>query len=57
MPVISGLELTRELKKNKMLKEVPLFIFSSHGSTTQVNKCLQSGAAGYFIKPNSLEKL
>lgn len=57
MPVISGLELTRELKKNKILQKFPLFIFSTHGSATQVKKCLQSGAAGYFIKPNSLDKI
>lgn len=57
MPTLTGLELIARIKKAERLKDIPVIIFSSHNPASQVANCIQSGAAGYFLKPSRFDEI
>lgn len=59
MSKIDGLELKRIIFDDERLriKCVPFIFLSTSGASSSIMKAYSYGVQGYFIKPNSLEKL
>ena len=57
MPVMNGLLLLRELKKNRRTKDTPTVMFTTKSQIADVEKALSEGVDGYLTKPFSPEKL
>ena len=51
MPGMDGMELLRVIKKDELLRTVPVVVTSVEGSRSRVNAFLENGAAGYIKKP------
>jgi DNA-binding response OmpR family regulator len=51
MPDISGLDVCRELQKDARLCKIPIIVLSSSDDSDEIEKCLQTGAQGYLLKP------
>ncbi|MET0463110.1 MAG: response regulator [Chitinophagaceae bacterium] len=51
MPELNGAEILTELKKQARFAQIPKVIWSTSGSDTYKNRCLELGAADYLIKP------
>lgn len=51
MPVLGGLEVTRQIKKK--LPKTKILIFSAHDASTMVRDVLLSGAHGYVLKADA----
>jgi len=57
MPEMSGLQVLEELKGDATTADIPVYMITRKSTLEDVNKALETGAAGYFIKPVSFEKL
>ena len=51
MPELNGAEILTELKKQERFARIPKVIWSTSGSDTYKNRCLELGAVDYLIKP------
>lgn len=56
MPIMDGLTLTKQIKSNAKLKEIPVILFSSIVNEGLKHKCLSVGADAQITKPE-IEKL
>ncbi|MBF4516977.1 response regulator [Flavobacterium sp. ANB] len=52
MPVMNGMELLAEIKKNEPLKNIPVIIFSTSIPFEIKSKVNDLGILDYYIKPN-----
>jgi DNA-binding response OmpR family regulator len=52
MPEVNGFEVLTELKKDDILKDVPVIILSNLGQETDIQKGRELGAIDYLIKAN-----
>lgn len=57
MPQLNGAEVLQELKKFPRYERIPKVIWSTSGSITFRNTCLQLGANEYLIKPSNVNDL
>lgn len=57
MPVMNGLELIAEVKKDDRFDQVPVVIISTEGSKEKIDEFMAQGAAGYIKKPFAPEQL
>lgn len=57
MPQLTGLECLRILKQTPDLSEIPVIIFSTSSNPNDIAACKRLGAAGYLIKPDSIDEL
>jgi len=57
MPVMNGLELISEMKKDELFEQIPVVVISTEGSLEKVDEFMAQGAAGYIKKPFSPEQL
>lgn len=57
MPVMNGLELIKTLKKDDLLKDIPVVIVSTEGNDAKIKEFMDSGAAGYITKPFTPETI
>lgn len=57
MPGQDGYQLTREIKKNRLLKGVPVIILTSRSSPFDLAKGALAGCSSYLVKPVSLQSL
>lgn len=57
LPRKHGSEVLMEMRADPMLKLIPVIVFSTSNSQSDVLKAYQNGATGYFVKPDSFEKL
>ncbi|NDV58558.1 PleD family two-component system response regulator [Bacteroides sp. 519] len=56
MPVMTGDEFLRYMKKNELFQSIPIIMLTSEESTTERIRLLEEGAADYILKPfNPLE--
>jgi DNA-binding response OmpR family regulator len=55
MPNTGGESITREIKKNKKLKKIPIIIVSASKDTEKV--AFDAGADGFICKPFDIEEL
>ncbi|MFV0441895.1 MAG: chemotaxis protein CheV [Lachnospirales bacterium] len=51
MPLMDGLELTKKIRDNSKLKNLPVILFSSLLNDEMKRKCEESGATAYISKP------
>jgi two-component system, chemotaxis family, response regulator Rcp1 len=57
LPRKHGSEVLRDIKEDPKLRLIPVIVFSTSNAPTDVLKAYQSGATGYFVKPDSFDKL
>lgn len=57
MPIMNGLELLVELKKNPALESIPVFVISTSKNDKVERECLSNGALKYYLKPITTEDL
>lgn len=57
MPKLSGLDLIKELKLDKQMKNVPLILLTGVSDEDKVRLALTSGVSDYIIKPVDREVL
>lgn len=51
LPVIDGLEATRQIKANPKTKDIPIIAVSAFAMYDDRDKALAAGCDGYFSKP------
>lgn len=51
MPTMDGLDLLRALKANPQTAHIPVLMITAEGQGDNVLDAMQSGAAGYIVKP------
>ncbi|MBK8763482.1 MAG: response regulator [Burkholderiaceae bacterium] len=57
MPEMDGYQLTREIKRNKMLRPMPVVILTSRSSPFDLARGALAGCNSYLVKPVSLQSL
>ncbi len=57
MPVMNGLELILAIKKEEILKDIPVVVISTEGNAAKIKEFMDSGAAGYITKPFTPETI
>ncbi|TXJ23596.1 MAG: response regulator [Chitinophagaceae bacterium] len=55
MPELNGAEILAQLKQDNRYNSIPKIIWSTSGSDTYKNKCLELGAVDYVIKPDNVK--
>jgi two-component system, NarL family, nitrate/nitrite response regulator NarL len=55
MPEMSGLELTKEIKKN--FKHIQVLVLSMHNEEEYIKQLIDAGADGYLLKESEKEEL
>lgn len=51
MPIMGGIEFLREVKKDAVLKNIPVIFISTESSQARMDEVVTLGAAGYVKKP------
>lgn len=57
LPDISGIEICKTLKKNNLLKDIPIIMLTAKGEEEDKLKGFQTGADDYVTKPFSQKEL
>jgi two-component system chemotaxis response regulator CheY len=57
MPEMGGVEFLREVKKNEVLRNIPVIFVSTESSQTRMDEVTALGAAAYVKKPFMPEKI
>lgn len=51
MPEVNGLEMLDQLQKNETLKEIPVIMITTEGSSERMQEAFKRGAKGFVKKP------
>ncbi|RMF66179.1 MAG: response regulator [Calditrichaeota bacterium] len=51
MPVMNGYEATKEIRKLKDKKDLPIIALTAHDDKRERDKCLEAGCTGFLTKP------
>jgi CheY-like chemotaxis protein len=57
MPLMDGITVIAEIKKNPLLDAIPLIMYSTCSEMEQMRKCYMLGADGYFTKGWSFKQV
>lgn len=57
MPGMDGLTMVREMRKDDMLKDIPVVMMSSHSGREETLACFELGVVDYIVKPASRERV
>ncbi|MEA2059089.1 MAG: response regulator [Thermodesulfobacteriota bacterium] len=57
MPVMDGLKLLQEMKKDDLFREIPVVVITTEGNQKRVDSFFENGAAGYIKKPFTPEQV
>ena len=57
MPNMNGIELLTEVKKDEMLKSIPVVMITTEGSDKVMEESMRLGAQGYVKKPFRPEEI
>lgn len=57
MPVMDGLTATREIRKERSWKKLPIITLTAKAMPDDQQRCIQAGANDYMAKPLDVEKL
>ena len=55
MPVMTGLEVLKEIRKEPRLKNLPVVMVTSYSNKEMIVEALKAGANGYIVKPFKIE--
>lgn len=55
MPVKDGIECLQLLRKEKKYDTIPILIYSTSVSKTDIDKAYQNGANYFIVKPNAID--
>lgn len=55
MPMVSGIEVLRELKAHSSLSDVPVVMLTSSAEDTDLETCYALGANSYIVKPVEID--
>lgn len=51
MPEMDGIELTHQLKKDQVLRHIPIIMITGHGAPEQIQEGINAGVFYYLVKP------
>jgi len=57
LPLKSGLEVLQWMRDQKLIKRIPVIVFTSSLDRGDINCAYDYGANGYFLKTGSLDKM
>ena len=57
MPGIDGIACLKEIKNRAAIASIPVIIYSTTSNSKTIQQALMAGAASYYVKPGSEEKL
>lgn len=57
MPKKDGREALREIKLHPVFKKIPVIVFTTTKSETEIRRCYELGANTYVVKPVSFDAL
>lgn len=57
MPGVSGLELSRYIRREPGMENVPIVIVSARGRQEEIEEGMAAGASAYLVKPIGKEEL
>ena len=57
LPDISGIDLLTQIKKNEILREIPVVILTGSNEDQDIQKSYDLGASSYLVKPISNDAL
>ncbi|ABD81890.1 response regulator [Saccharophagus degradans] len=57
MPIISGKDVLLALKANAKYCHIPVVIYSTSDAKADIRWCYTNGAAGYIVKPASIQAM
>ncbi|MCL4123036.1 UNVERIFIED_CONTAM: hypothetical protein GTU68_004215 [Idotea baltica] len=57
LPQASGLEVCRQIKRNKSTKNIPVIMLTARGEEEDKVRGLDTGADDYIVKPYSIKEL
>lgn len=55
-PKMDACEVLTEVREDQALRSLPIVVFSSSASPTDIRQCLEAGASAYVVKPASLDE-
>ncbi|GLY28651.1 response regulator [Kineosporia sp. NBRC 101731] len=55
MPMLSGIDVLREIRANPVLAEVPVVMMTSSAEDSDLETCYGLGANSYIVKPVEIE--
>ena len=56
MPIMNGIDALEEICETPLLKNIPIFVYSSTLNPVYEMKCMDLGVKGFLIKPLSLKE-
>src|SRR6185436_16500274 len=57
IPLMSGLEVLEWIRKNSLLRELPVYVLTSSEQPDDVRRAKELGISEYLVKPNSYADL
>ena len=57
MPIMDGFATLKHLKKDKLLRDVPVIMLTGNSDRETILKCVEMGASYFFTKPLDFGKL
>ena len=57
MPNMNGLELVAAMRKDELLKSVPVLVITTEGNQVRLNEFKEKGVSGYIKKPFTPEEI
>lgn len=57
MPVMDGLQLIEEMKKDEILSKIPVVVVTTEGSEEKIKTFMDKGASDYLQKPFTPEQI
>ena len=57
MPILDGFALLSALKKDALLRDVPVVMVAAEARKDQIVRCMQAGAAACLVKPFTRQTL
>ncbi len=57
MPVMNGVEMIKIISEDDIMREIPIIVISTEGSTTRIKELKDLGIRGYIRKPFTPEMI
>ncbi|HLK22765.1 MAG TPA: response regulator [Bryobacteraceae bacterium] len=57
LPKLSGVEVLQRLKEHRLLRRIPVLVFSASAEDVDIHAAYDGHANGYITKPSDIDKL